>query len=212
MTDTKISVNQVDKIIKTQTRNCKEKITIPYKVADDEIIEIVVTPLLSVDEMNSMVNSIAETICNDTYNPDLYELVYSKAIMAYYTNLKTDITNDKLNQIVYCTDIIEKIVNIINPLQLADINDAVDKSIEFKKQEILSTENRLLKENLNQLISLTNIMSEMGEKMNDINIKELMENCKKIADIPEKQRVQSILEIHEEKEDINNVQDHDIDS
>lgn len=206
MTDTKkISINQIDKIIKTQTGNCKEKITIQYKVTDDEIIEIVVTPLLSVDEMNSMVNSIVDTICNDTYNPALYELVYSKAIMVYYTNLKTDITNNKLNQIVYCTDIIEKIVNIINPLQLADINDAVDKSIEFKKQEILSTENRLLKENLNQLVSLTNIMSEIGEKMNDIDIKELMKNCKKIADIPEKERIQKILEIHEEKEDIDNV-------
>lgn len=200
-----ISINQIDKIIASQAdRYPKDnKTVISYNVGNGETVDVEVSPLLSVEDMNNMVQAVSEAVFdNNTYVPAVYELIYSKAVLAYYTNLKIDMKNDKFNQIVYCTDIVDKVVDSVNTMQLADINDAIDKAIEFKKQEILSTQNRLLEENLNQLVTLTNTMSEFGEKMKDINMNEVIDNYKKIANMPEKERVNNILEFQrKENED-----------
>lgn len=192
-----ISINQIDKIIASQTDTYPKdnKRVISYDVGNGETVDIEVTPLLSIEDMSSMVHAVVGALFdNDTYTPAMYELVHSKAILVYYTNLKSDMNNDKLNQIVYCTDIVNKVVQVVNISQFEDINYAICKAIEFRKQEILSTQNRLLEENYNQLVALTNTMSTFGEKMKGVDMNELMDNFKKLANTSEKERVNNVLE------------------
>lgn len=200
-----ISVNQIDKIISCQDDNSKNT-TIQYNVDNNEEISIVVTPLLKPEDTSGFVDSVVDAVfVNDDYNTALYELVYSKAILAYYTNIKYDITNEKLNKIVYCTNIIDMIIEKINRMQLSDINDAINKKIEFKKNLIISEQKKLLDDaviRLNteqdkmvtQISSLVDVFGKIGKEANEIDINKLSEDVNKIANMDENKTVNNILE------------------
>ena len=102
-TNPEVSVNQIDKIIKSKSflYHKDNKTTVLFDVADGEQISINVTPILSIEDMKEFVEVVSDSVfIDDEYTPALFEIVYASAIMTYYTDLKTNITNDKLLQII----------------------------------------------------------------------------------------------------------------
>lgn len=215
--NSKISINQIDKIIAAQSDKYPKnnKTVISYDVRNGETVDIEVTPLLSLDDMDGFVEGVTEGIFdNDTYKPALYEIVYSQAILCFYTNLKTDMTNDKLIQIVYNTDIVDMVIDKINVMQLADINDALEKAIEFKKQSILSEQRKLLSETnmtmqieqnevISKMDSVINLFKNISSGLDDYGKKQLAEDINKIANTDEKVIVDNILDFQEKQKTMN---------
>ncbi|MEG1614824.1 MAG: hypothetical protein RR343_05010, partial [Oscillospiraceae bacterium] len=71
-------------------------------------------------------------------------------------NIKTNMTNDKLNYIIYKTDILEKVLNEINKKQLQFIKDALQNAIIFKEQSIHCTQKIRLEQEQEEILKHTN--------------------------------------------------------
>lgn len=175
-------------------------------ISETENIEIEVRQLLSTDEMVSFVNGVCNAVFwNDEYVPSIYELVISKAILTYYTNLavfQTNkeasvslISNEHLTQLVYCTNIIQEVKSKINLRQFESMIVAIDKAIEFKKQEIYNTQSARLEEAIKQIEILINTTERITAQFEGIDMKQATEAAIKIANIPEQELVKNILEV-----------------
>ncbi|MEG1614823.1 MAG: hypothetical protein RR343_05005, partial [Oscillospiraceae bacterium] len=87
----KVSINQLDKIIKMQAEQAgrdvdDNKRTISYHISDDETIEIEVINLLSIEKVDDMVDAVVEALFqDDIYKPALEHLIWGKAILGYYS-------------------------------------------------------------------------------------------------------------------------------
>ncbi len=210
-TNPEVSVNQIDKIIKSQSSKYPKdnKTVVLFDVAYGEQISINVTPILSIEDMNEFAEVVSNSVfIDDEYAPALFKLVRARAIMTYYTDLKTNITNDKLLQIIYNTDIIERVEDSINPKQFSAIETAIGKAIEFKKQSILSEQRKLVTEltnnvqiEQNDVITKMNSVVELFEKISNgldgYGKKQLAEDINMIANKDEKEIVDNILEFRQ---------------
>ncbi len=209
MTKTKqVSFNSLKKIIKYQSSD--NKTTILFDVDKDESIEVEVTKLLSTQDSVDFVDSVSSAIFIDgVYTPSLYNLVYSKAILAFYTNIKVnDINNDLLNEIIYDTDIIDKILSVINEMQLYHLESAITDAIDYKCKEILSvnelTANTMIqemaernKEQTEQVKALITTFSEIGKTFDGIDQNKLMQMIEMIANKDEDELVNSVMAYRE---------------
>ncbi|MEG0899815.1 MAG: hypothetical protein RSF40_08930 [Oscillospiraceae bacterium] len=214
--DSKISINQMDKLLPTKTKDDNK---IPLWLKDSEgkdTLEIIVTPILSVDDTVSFVESVAEALfVKDTYLPSVRNLVYNKALLAYYTNLRFDMTDDKINELVYQTTVCDQISETIMKHageQMCDVHVAIDEAIEFKKQQILSEQRQLLMatnmridEEQNDILKSSNALIEAFNsiitKFNDINFEQLVKDVNTVANTPDKERVDNILSFQQKLEE-----------
>ena len=215
--NSKISINQIDKIIAFQADKYSKnnKTVISYEVGNGEPVDVEVTPLLSLNDADNFVECVIEGVFdNDTYKPALFELVFSQAILYFYTNLKSDMKSEKLIQIVYNTNIVDRVIENVNKMQFADINDALEKAIEFKKQSILSEQRKLLSETnmtmrieqnevISKMDSVINLFKNISNGLDDYGKKQLAEDINKIANTDEKVIVDNILDFQEKQKPMN---------
>ncbi len=174
----------------------EDKCILSMPVSETESCEFEVKSLLNAGDMDSFVSGVTDALfLNGYYTPALYSLVYAKAILVYYTNLKDSISNEDLIVLVFKTNIISFIESKINKSQKEAIVDAINQSIEFKKQEILSTQAARLEESIQQIKLLTDLTSKIVNQFNDIDMKQATEAVIKIANIPERDLVNNIFDV-----------------
>lgn len=186
----------------------ENKSIISLPISDTENYDIEVKQLLNADEMASFVDGVSKAVFSKgKYIPILFDLVYANAVIAYYTNLeiatidkKTKepislISNDELVSLVYNTDIIREIESKINFAQKEDIILAIVKSIDYRKQEILNTQSARLEGAIQQIENSTEIISKIVEQFNDVDVKQVMDATIKLANIPERNLVNNILDV-----------------
>lgn len=165
-------------------------------ISDTENYGVEVKTTLAADEMVSFVDGITNALfVNDQYTPVLYKLIYVKAILAYYTNLKEPISNEDLVVLVFDTDIVQKIEEKINQKQRQDLIEAIQKNIEAKQQELLNSKSARLESAIRQIELLTEATSKITEQFKEIDMKQVMESSMKLANIPERDLVNNIIDI-----------------
>lgn len=186
----------------------EDKCILSLPISETESIDIEVKRLLDTDEMASFVDGVANaTFKNDVYMPAVHNLVLAKAIIGYYTNLKISvidkntkesvslIPNEYLTRLVFCTNIVEDVKSKINIEQLDYMVDAIDNSIEFKKQEILNSQSARLEEVTKQIETLVEYVPMIIEQFDGIDIKQTIETVSKIATMSERDFVDNVLSV-----------------
>lgn len=93
---------------------------------------VTITPLLPLSEVTQFVNSVMSGCYNDKLDammPEMKDFGFRvNAIMRYaHVDMPDDI--DKQYEIVYNTDIFEKVISHVNAAQLRSIEDAIDVCI-----------------------------------------------------------------------------------
>lgn len=203
-----VSFNSLKKIIQCQSLD--NKTSLLFDVGDNENIEVEVTKLLSTQDSVDFVESVSNAVFIDgVYTPSLYNLVYSKAILAFYTNIKVnDINSDLLNEIVYNTDIMDKIIDVINEIQMYHLESAITNAINHRCKELLSVNesatNHLIqevseksKEQSEQVKTLIETFSEIGKAFDGIDQNKLMEMLETISNKDEDKIVNSVMDYRE---------------
>lgn len=199
-----VSFNALKKIVKMQSK--EDKKVILFDTPDDEKIEVEVVRVLSPEDMTSFVMSVTETLFDgNTYNPAIFELIYSQSILSYYTNVKVDdMKNDLINDIVYSTDMIDRIIEVVDEKQLSEIETAIESSINYKIKEIMSV-NELANNQLSNMVqeeheslksevtTLIETFSQVGKTFEGIDQEKLMSLMESIAGKDEKKLVDNIM-------------------
>ena len=196
---TKVSFNQIDKYLKT---NKVESIS--RFLGGEDGFEVNVKHSISIDDMDAFVESVADALfVNGAYKPALRESVFFKAILAYFTNIKTEgMNNDRLIGL-YVT-IRPEIISMIDPSVYEWLIAAVDAKVKWTLDCVLSVQQRSLNDAVaeinaeksmisEQMDSLLTVFERMAKEAEGFNKEELMADIKKIANKNELDIARSIL-------------------
>lgn len=206
-----ISINKLDKII-AHKKPKENKSILLFDIGDHKTVEIVVSPLISYDDMDSFVRSVVDAVCQDgVYHYEDYDLTIDKALLAYYTNINYRMQNSKLIELVFCTSLIEEIKNVINQNQLQYIMGAISDGVKFKKEEMLSaqkiavdamiqnvhTEQDKILKSIQELVKP---LQELANNFKDYDVSKLEADIRKIVNTPESEMVDRILSFQKRQE------------
>ena len=134
-----LSMTKLDKAIKAAAA---KSATVSIMKNDEESIDVEVRHTISLAEMSQLVQTATDNLFVEyedgyvEYKPELEEISIAANVLAYYTNLKDDLDNDRLVSLVYGTNIYETICAHIDSRQLDRINWAVVDLTRHRLEEV----------------------------------------------------------------------------
>lgn len=134
----RLSVNTMDKLIEHLKKTKETTKPLTYEVGTEKIT-INVKYQLSFEEMKSLINVVVDnSFVDNKYNECNKMFVLFKAILAYYTNLKFDYSNeDKSVEMLFNTSLFCDITNKINFKQYEYIIECINNEINYIRQSNL---------------------------------------------------------------------------
>lgn len=200
----KVSVNQIDKIIKAYEKNNIDSCI--YTIDDNDIIVEIKTQI-NIEEIMGFVNNAINIIfANNSYYPELREMAIYHSLLTYYTNIKTDFSLEKFYKFVTNTPIINDIKKKIYLEQFETLVNTVDRKVEYILNkninnneainsigEVVNTLNDLLVLAYNKLANLdTGVFSEVLDKISNIKENDIIKTIiDKNKDVISKQENQT---------------------
>ena len=166
--DKKVSIKSIDKIIKS---NSFEKKEIVYK-CDDEDVVISVTPCVSYGDWYEAIETSMGIIFggDGEYIPALVSSAYEYALIACFTNLKTDNVSKIIN-IAKSTNLIEKITESIPRFVLNDFYDDFMNTKSYRESQ---------EHPVGKLIKLIEPIKGLFEGVDGMNTEELQKIIEQI--------------------------------
>lgn len=202
-----INADTLNKLVTYEKEKNKyeDKIALLCKLDNDKNIEICITPTLSAKDMNFMVNGVVNAIIDgNIYNSSLEKLVFYQAILAFFTNIDTEnIHSQLLIDLIYNTDIVNKIYERINKRQIADIENAITKALNFRKDQIITSQEQKLNENSAKLDEYIECVKKLTEQFNEnlsgADIKKLIKSTTKLSNLSEEKIADKIIQLRTEE-------------
>lgn len=194
-----VSFNKLDDIINFERKKNKfEKSgTLDFDV-NGKTVSISVKDTLSLEEMCAFVNGVVDAVFDgDIYYSALLEPTIAKHIIAFYTDIKDDISNERLVSIIYETDILDLIRTKINEKQFKHMTDSILVEINDRKTSINDSRKTQLEDAIKQMDNLISMFDTLGSQLSDINVKETLEAAKILSKKDEKELVNAILDRQE---------------
>lgn len=202
--ETRISVNQFEKFIKTIEDN-----DIDITLSDD--FSFKVKTKIGIRDMITFVNSVVDNCFDgDEYKPYYKNLIYAKNLISYFTNISIPLDDEKFYdwiQISGICDTVEEHLYNTNSVQFHEINETIDKMIEFRKQKILN------KSPMSDFFStIEDVVSKFGDTFNGETIQKLIPVIKSFTEnggFNEKELMQAWVDIKNKTTDTENDDTYD---
>lgn len=201
---TKISFNQIDKM----TAGVKRTVDYEKKLEDGSTITINIKTSIGPEEMDSLVNSVADAVfVNGEYKPALLDIVWFKALLAYYTNIKTDgLSNERLMALY--VDFYETLCQKIEINHYMALRQAVEDKIKFTLDCALSEQRRRLDEAIealnkereeitSQMDMLIKFFEKLAKSAEGIDKGQLQADLHALASKSEREIVESVLAVRD---------------
>lgn len=144
---------------------------------NDESFDFNFVTTLSASEKISFINSIVDTVVSNNYYTVIRDMLFDFAIIRTFTNIDTtfvknsDSMIDTIEQFLNETNIVEIIKANMEFGLLAELNEAVDKAIEFRTGIHPSPLND----------ALASLLSTLERKVNEIDLGSAMSMAQKFA-------------------------------
>lgn len=198
----KVSFNQIDKIIKATK---EEPQVFSYDCGNGEVVDIEIKRFVSVDNMDSFVNSVADAVfVEGVYKPALVDIVFFKAELAYFTNIKTEgLSNERLIGLYEALSY--DVATRIDPRIREQLYDAVEARIKWTLDCALSAQKRRLDDAIAELNAEKDMISErmdailsvferLSSEVKDFDKEALMRDIQTIAGKDESAIANAVLD------------------
>lgn len=168
----KVSVNQFDKIC--EVLNDKTTITHTFYAPNGGEVLVEITKTLSLSEFTQFVTDVKNNCFDDNgnYHATLKEFMIKVCTLRYFTNISLPANWSNLWDALYNTSVVEDVLAHINPIQYAEILNAVDEQIEFEKLTQKKALDAVIKQMNDAVEQIQNMMSPENMKMIDAVMKE----------------------------------------
>lgn len=195
----KISINSLDKILGTEVSEDKE---IVYSLPDETSVSIMVKRKIPFQSFRAYVAQVVDSVFIELddgilYVPENLELAYIHATLEYYTNIKSDMKIDKLYEFGM-TELYRQIIEQVDSIQYSTLRTAIDSAIEYRKQEILSSQKKQLRRNIEKIENLTDSVAQFAGLFENIDVSEMADVFQKIAGKDERALAGAILDLKTE--------------
>lgn len=198
--DSKVSIASVDRLLKAVDTD-----VVPVHVEiEGESIDFEVKRLLDIATFRNMVNEVSDVAFvvdeagNEQYDAALKQYAMGVALLTYVANFKPETASDKLYKLIHCPNVMNAIRDVWDRRQYDEFWDAVEEQIEFKKQELLSAERRMLQAAIDQIDKTNDIFAKFVEMFKDVDPNQLMEQMQKISNLNEEQIGTAVVRARDE--------------
>ena len=198
--DFKVSIASVDRLLKAVDTD-----VVPVHVEiEDESIDFEVKRLLDIGTFRNMVHEVSNVAFvvdeagNEQYDAALKQYAMGVALLTYAANFKPETSSDKLYKLVHCQNVMNAIHDVWDRRQHDEFLDAVEEQIEFKKQELLASERRMLQAAIDQIDKTNDIFAKFVAMFKDVDPTQLMEQMQKISNLNEEQIGTAVVRARDE--------------
>lgn len=162
---------------------------------------------LSIQEMVQMRYEIVSALIdneNKEYNTTMYDYIIDTRILKYFADINLDNLEISTAYQIYLNNEIQDLIREIKSCllvkyQIEILKTSVDKQIEFELNKMVNTNIQLdiFLDNLNVITSkLEKFLENKLQDLEDLNIKDFVNNIAKLSDINQETVVDSILKIN----------------
>lgn len=120
----KISINAFDKV--------KSECYTPTKVVEWHGIEVIIKPTLSLVDMIEFTNNVTKS-CFDTndatFMPEFKDFAIKTCILEKYTNFTLPTNIEHQYELLYCTDVIDTVLQHVNYQQFNEIISSIEDKV-----------------------------------------------------------------------------------
>lgn len=190
-----ISYKSLDAAIKSESQQNETFV----QIGDgDNLVVVSVKKTIPVHLMTAMINEIVDTlfIANEdgilSYRPMWKDIVICSKILGYYTNIKSDDV-DRVDALLYHTDIFEKVCAQISKKQLDTIYESVNELIYVYKSYMIDSKSYSIKSIMNKFDRASDVLSEMSNVLQNIDSTSLSKFMESFANIDGDDLVHSVL-------------------
>lgn len=191
----KISINKWESIMTSPI------VTIPLSDAED--VEIVIQRTLPLNDVLQFVtDAVAACIDADTgaYTPEVLPFVVKMNVLTIYANFTMPANVEKQYDLIYNTDVVDRVMAHINKEQYGEIVSAINEKIEYECAIMTSAA-------VSQVNELASRMEEFAGKtqalFSDVSgdeVSALMHNLSSIGNVDERAMVHAVFEAQKERE------------
>lgn len=155
--------------MKTKKISAKEFETIVDKIKITNVtiewngLEILIKRNLNFDEMMGFVESVTDLCFSEetnTYLPQIKDFAIKAFIISNYANIELPKNSDKKYELIYGTDIITRILDVIDPVQFGDIMHAIDIKLDYMADSNITALNK-------SILEVSNIIEKFGNKFEE---------------------------------------------
>ena len=186
----KISIAKIDKFIKEKCSSQYRKISFDL---EEDTFEILVKQFLTPEEELACAYQIASQVFIDgSYTPEVF---YSSTLMnfiLFYTNIKVEIGLNRAYQLAYGSDVIDKLIPLINQKQWANILAAARERIEYRNKNDASVQEKKILDLVQRIDTATSAIDAMTETMKNIDPDTIQGAVSNIANMSEEKIIHSI--------------------
>lgn len=189
----KISINAMDKVIKdTYT---------PAIVLRWHDLDLQIKYNLTFVEMMEFVDSVYRTCFTSeggVYTPEAKELAIKNNILSKYTNLSLPSNLEHLYKFIYCTNIVETVLEHINRQQFDEMLVAIDAKIENRARANIEQVNKRVSE---LYVMLDNLQTRISHELENVDIDDALMVAKALTDgnIDEHKLVEAYMAYNQEE-------------
>lgn len=171
-------------------------------VVDWRGLKIGVNPSLSLKGMLDFVSYVVESVFDDdgTYKPSYYDFIVKYALMEYYTSFYFG--DDDINEVydmLYCTDVVGAVLEVINKGQLKEMLDSIDNSIKHRLDVDTATNRDAMIQLMNDVSNLTETTKEAFDGLSPEEISKFVSAVNEEALTDPKKIVSVYKELQEEE-------------
>ena len=162
----RISVNAFEKVMK--------EVYTPTESFDWHGIDVVVKKTLSLKEMLEFVDSVVKScFTKDTnaYMPEIKDFVTRVCILEKYANFTMPSNVESKYVLVYQTDVVDRVLQIVNQAQFNEIRAAIGKKVENIAQANIEAVDRQMNELYNAFSNLQDRLSNLFDGVNGEDIR-----------------------------------------
>ena len=167
----------------------------------ENVVEITVQTSLSVGAHTHLVNSIADMVIyadedEEVYAPSLRQFALGFNLLNYFTNIELPDTTEEARRLIECTDIVDRVLEVLPNGYFKMIVKEADALIEYRKAQAL----KLTK--LDRVLdAVLDVIKTAKEQTNNFDMKHIMEFVDKYAPQELKdQLIKAIVEHTTEKD------------
>ena len=154
-----------------------------------EPVKVEVKTTIPAEQMQELVLGVVRTQFGENeetgellYLPELRELAAN--VLHYYTNLKDDVGNDRLVEMLYNTGIYSKIVEAISFEQYSAIKEAADARVEWIKAQTVAGHTAEVRKMLEKLDTATEALNAMTSEFANVDEGTMSAAIERLANIP----------------------------
>ena len=150
----KVSIGSVDKVIKDNFSN--------IEILDWFGLDVEVKKTLSATEAFEFVNNCVNAVIDESeYLPEVKDFIIRSNVIEAYTNISLPDSFTHRYDILFESDIVEAVIQVLDQKQFCNIIEAIDNKIEYKKSMNISE----LGKRVSSLISAFENVYEQTESM-----------------------------------------------